>query len=258
MQQNFGQDLDSTTLRRVWYAEAPIQPEEQILANGTKRPQGPALWNIIAYAKAKAPAGSYSGATFEVRASVGDGQQVRTYTLGALARRWRGRATSIEVWAAATVADETLIFSGGATWLVCQPDGFGGSPVLGTHLVGTKTLSYTQANSDSAIAAVASLGVSQEEARRFSITSGPLTGGSAMVPVTVIIYGRRFIGSEWVPLDSMVVTSGVGGGNALTIEVVPGQYDEIGYQVTGFAAAAVGVTGSATMHVWEELDSEGC
>ena len=76
-----------------------------------------------------------------------------------------------------------------------------------------------------------------------------------MVPVTVRIYGQRFIDDIWIPLESMVIDSGVNNGNSMLIEVVAGQFDNLGYQVVGFPAAN---GGTATLHAWEELDSEGC
>ena len=256
MNQSFGARITSTTSRRIWAADVMPNTEEIRIAAGTRRPAPPVLWNILIEGKDDTDdVVAYSGAQIEIRWNVGDGQQRRAYTLGGTARRWRGMATSVEVWAALRDSTETIVVSGTGGWDAVHHAGGGASPVLGTHQVAAITLSYDQATTDSAISDVGTLGACHEEARRFSITAGPLTSGSAMVPVTVTLYGQRFIGNIWVPLGSMVVTSGFGGGNMLVVDVIPGQFDNLGYNVTGFPTTN---GGQSTLHAWEELDSEGC
>ena len=259
MHQAFSQEITSTTLRRIWSAEVKPSPEEERRAVGTRGPRSAALWNIVIEGKSADFSADATtvvlGVDVEVRWTIGDAQQTRLYTVGGSSRRWRGMATAVEVWAKLTTLSGNLIVTGTAAWDAIHSQGAGASPVMGTHLVAGQALSFTQATTDGAIAGIATLGTAQEEARRFSLTSGPLITGSAMVPVTVTLYGRRFINSIWIPLDSMVVTSGFGGGNMIVVDVVPGQFNALGYNVTGFPAAN---GGSASIHAWEELDSEGC
>lgn len=216
----------------------------------------PVLWDIVVGTEPPV-SGNPIAIDVQIRWSVGLGQQIRTYTLGDTARRWRARAIQVEVWAAVLVAGQTANLLGGAAWGAGASGAGGGSPVLGTHRLASITLSYAQANTDGAIASVAALGASQIEARRFYFTAGALTGGTAMVPATVTFYGERFDSGMSVPLGSMVVTDGIDGGNSLVVDVMPGQYDTINYQVTGFPSGA-GESGSTTLQAWEEIDSEGC
>lgn len=253
MHQQFAETLTGTAFLEVWHQQAPVDAAEQNRAGASLKPQSPVRWDLVIGARPTAPGAAYTGAHVRVTWLFGERQQ-RIYTLDARPRRWRGHATAVLVEAALVEAGESVTLTGAGGWQCCPSAIWGAAPILGTHLVARKTLSFTQATTDAAIAGVGSLGALQPEARRIMVTADALTGGGAMVPVTVRIFGRRFIGDAWILIGEFVVGTGTASNNVL-VDVVPGQLDELGYQVVGFPAAG---GGSATLHAWEELDSEGC
>jgi len=201
---------------------------------------------------------SYTGMYARISWGVGGARATRTVFLGTDGQRISGRAVSVEIEAALRTSADAARLVGGIAW---DPDaGTEVSPAIISNLIGTPTLSYAQASADSAIVGVASLGSVQGESRVISVSSDGLTGGSSMVPVQVIVYGRRYVGSGWVRLDSFLVSpdsSGTGiGGDQIIASIAPGEYDRVGYQVVGFPSGAVGVGGSATLQIFEELDPD--
>lgn len=212
-------------------------------------PQGPAGMYpgtdpvpFVLVVGATANTGTNNGARIRVAGGVG-AQQFREFTLDDRSRRYSSRAISLTVEAQLVESGDDLLVSGGVAW--DRDAGTETSPTFLTNLITRQTLSAN-------VATVTSIGTLQREAMRLHAHADALSGGSAIVPVQVAIFGQRYIGSTWTRLGGFVVANAEPGGDVM--EFPPGQFNAVGWRVLGFPSAN---GGSATVFVTEELGVEG-
>ena len=250
MLQPFQQEITAVALTRTVYqslSKGRQRPERQ--GAGPQCDTDPVPFNIILWGQARSGNDSYTGLRVRVSWSIGGGQIQRTIFLTDQPKRISGRAVAVEIEAALYSSSDAAKLIGAIAW---DPDA--GTEVSGgsiSNLVISQALSFVQATLDSAISAVASLSSIQSDTRVLTMTSDALSGGASIVPVQVIMYGSRYVGSTWVRLGSFIV-DGVNG-DQLSVSIPPSQYDQVGYQVVGFPTT---LGGAATLQVVEELDPD--
>jgi len=201
-------------------------------------------------------AGVYRGAEVRVTPVGGTGRAV-TFTIAPTERvEWCGTGISVLIEIRSLTAVDALV-TGAVMWSTGGPATPNRRPV--TRLQRSTTLSLAQAGADGAITQPAVAIEMQNDARALQFLAGPLTGGGAMVPVAVYVYGQTAIPDaagafhlvELTPAGGLVVGAGAPGGSAFArVPLVPGAFDQTLYQVVGFP----GVGGGATeLQVWEEV-----
>jgi len=191
--------------------------------------------------------GTYSGAHVRITSYLGEPRQALLY-LGNEARVWSGVTKGVKVEVRRVDAANPAVVRGAVSW---------GGPYLPAQfrdvssLVLKRTLSYTQANADTAITAFGNSTNISEACDLLELTANQLTGGAAMVPVTLYLAGVRTTDSAEIPLGSITVgpaSAGVNGGDYARFPIIPAEFSGIKYQVIGFPTTN---GGSATFQVME-------
>jgi hypothetical protein len=247
MLHTFNRNLDGSDT--AWHTLAEIEAPKSAEAcpPGTCA-QHPVPVNAVVGAAAGAGASASVGAEGRLAGVLGE-EQARIVYLDAEPRRLACRAVVCRLQGRCVSAGVAVRFTGALGY-----DPKGRAEVSGgvlSHHVVHRALSYAQALTDSAISAFSNVGSLQPECRRLAVTADPLAGGSAMVPIQLLVAGRRWRDQVWIRLASVIVGTSYGGRDE--VDLVPGQYDAIGYQVRGFPTAN---GGAATFQVVEQLDQE--
>ncbi len=216
-------------------------------AGDPDRCNSPVAFTLIAEVTTDPSGLVHQGAHLRVR-SIGGAAQPREIYLADQPRRWSGVCLAVQLAARLEIATDSLRLQGAVFW---GEDASRVDEV--SNLAVRRTLSEAQATTDGALTGIGTLATVQSDVRRLAIHVDALSGGSAMVPVRVELYGRRFAGQAFVRIGAFVVDATVGGSSNL-IFTMPGEFDQVGYRVFGFPGGGIG--GSATMQVFEQLGSE--
>jgi len=207
-------------------------------------------FNVILGGEASAAGnGNYSGARVRISGIIGERQE-RIIFLDDRPRRYAGRAVALQIEGLPLIGTETVRITGALTWAPHADAEM--SPVTVSNLITRKTISLAQATTDSAITAQASLGALQREARAVSFHCEALAGGAGALAVQIRIFGRRFVDQSMIRIGGIVPSDLQSGYERVVL--VPGQFDQVDYQVVGFPA---GDAYAATLFIHEELGAEG-
>jgi hypothetical protein len=188
-------------------------------------------------ARPDATAGAYSGAHVRITSYLGEPREILIY-LGTEARVWtsvtKGVKVEVRLENAANPATIRGAVSWGGPYLPAQPRDV-------SSLAQRRALSFAQATADGAIlgfSATAQATISQA-CDLVELTCNELTGGAAMVPVTLYLAGVRISDGAIVPLGSVTISPAVAtvnGGAYARFPIIPFEFSAIQYQVIGFPA----------------------
>jgi hypothetical protein len=175
--------------------------------------------------------------------------QARELTVDDFSRRFSGRAVDLTVQAKLVDSSDSLELVGGLAFEECEAT-TETCFIMCSNLIGAKNLTFAIINADSAIGASAEFGDIQRETSRISISAPKAT---STTPQTVLIFGKRYQDDAIVPLASYTPTTGAGGGTYQTVDILPGEFQKVHYQVpTSVAGDDLG-----KLYIWEELRAEG-
>ena len=211
-------------------------------------PQHAIPYALIAKSQPVSAGSANSGIYLKILAGIGQDQD-REMTVDDFARRYSGRAINLTVQAKLVDASQTLQLLGGLAYDECEATTEVCAVTSVTNLLGSKDLTYTVINGESAIAANALFGVIQRETRRISLSC---PAAARATPVTVYVFGRRYQDNADVPLASFTSGSGVGGGTYQLVDINPGEYKQLYYRVPLMTTGS----GLGKLYIWEEIRTE--
>lgn len=246
--QRFSHEINSSTAYQPVARDSVRPLEESPSCGGSVNPTSLRPWRVTLLCRPSTPGAANGGARIKITMGSAEAE-VRYVTLDNRARVISGYGTFVSLEGMTLTASETLLIEGSID--------YGGDSSAEAHgcvhnRIASRTLSYAQANTDSAISAVYSLGAIQPAAHALEIGASPLTGytaGSQRV-VHLLLFGRRYGDDLWERLGAILVSDVASGRDR--VDLVPGAYDEVGYQAVGFLTSG---GGSSTFEVREELEA---
>ena len=226
---------------------------------GESVPKDPRPFKVVIQAQRHPDsAGAFRGTVIRVTPVGGQGRP-EEYTLapGATPAEWVGFGESVFVEAQSLGAADALVH--GAIFWGCD------APMVPTrrdvaNLQRTTALDFATMSADGSNTAPAVTVPMQPDTKMLQVAAGPLTGGGAMVPVSLHVFGREAIPDaagaqrlvELTQAGGLAVGPAIPGGSAFErIPIVPRQFDATLYMVIGFPAVG---GGASSLQVWEELE----
>jgi hypothetical protein len=180
--------------------------------------------------------GTYSGADVRITSYLGENRESYIY-LGNEARVWTAVTKGVKVEVKRVDSGNPAVVRGAVSW---GGDYLPAQPRDVSSLVVKRALSYAQASTDSALTAFGASTSLPEAADLLELTCDQLAGGSAMVPVTLYVAGKRITDSKSILLGSVTVgpeSSSVNGGTIKRFPIIPGEFSAVLYQVIGFPSS---------------------